>query len=43
MKLIQYKDYLVSTVGTDGMLLQHQGIDSWSVEYASMRFQLFMG
>ena len=42
MKRIQYKGYLVSTVDADGMLLQYQGIDSCSIEYASMRFQLFM-
>ena len=28
MKLIEYSEYLVSTVDTDGLVLQHQGPDS---------------
>ena len=32
MKLVQYNNYLVSTVDTDGMVLQHQGISSHSAE-----------
>ena len=43
MKLLQYNEYLVSTVNTDGLVLQHQGISSYSSEYAPMCFQLFMG
>ena len=42
MKLVQYNEYLVSTVATDGLVLQHQGISSYRVEYAPMYFQLFM-
>ena len=30
-------------MGTDGLVLQHQGISSHSDESASMRFQLFKG
>ena len=29
MKLVQYNEYLVSTVGTDGLDLKHQGINSY--------------
>ena len=42
MKLLQYKEYLVTTVDTDGLVLQHQGISSYSAEYGPMHFQLFM-
>ena len=42
MKLIQYNGYSVSTVDTDGLVLKHQGISSYSTEYALMHFQLFM-
>ena len=30
-------------VGTDGLVLQHQGIRSHSAEYAPLHFQIFMG
>ena len=40
MKLAQYGG-LVSTVDTDGLVLQHQDISSHSAEYAPMHFQLF--
>ena len=43
MKLVRYKEYLVSTVDIDGQVLQHQGISSYSADYVSMCFQLFMG
>ena len=43
MKLVQYNEYLVSTVCIDGLLLQHQGISSHSTEYTPTSFQLFMG
>ena len=43
MKLIKYNVYLVSTVDTDGLVLQHQGSNSHSAEYAPMHFQMFMG
>ena len=45
MKLVKRNAfaYLVSTVGTDGLLLYHQTISSHSAEYTSMRFQMFMG
>ena len=42
MKLIQYNDYLVSTVDTDAPVLMHRGISN-SAEYTHMHFQLFMG
>ena len=32
-----------NTVDTDGLVLKHQGISSYSVEYAPMHFQFFMG
>ena len=43
MKLVQYNEYLVITVETDGLVLLYQDISSYSGEYASMHFQLFMG
>ena len=42
MKLDKYNEYLVSTVATDGLVLQHQGISSHSVDYTFIQFQLFM-
>ena len=36
-------DYLINTVDTDGLVLYHQGISSFSAEYAPMHFQSFMG
>ena len=43
MKLVQYNEYLVSTMDTDDLMLQHQGICSYSAEYTPIEFQLFMG
>ena len=43
MKLVPYTWYLARIVGTDGLLLQHQGISSFSAEYGPMHFHLFMG
>ena len=43
MRLVQYNEYSVITVDTDGLVLQHQGISSHSAEYAPMHFQRFMG
>ena len=43
MKLVQYNEYFVSTVDTDGLVLKHQGISSHSADYSPMHFQLFMG
>ena len=43
MKLAQYNGYLVSTIDTDDLVLQHQGISSYSADYASMCFRLLMG
>ena len=43
MKLVQYNEYLVRAVDTDGLMLQHQGISSYSAEYVLMQFQLLMG
>ena len=42
-RLVQCNEYFISTVDTDGMVLQHQGIRIHSAEYAPMRFQLFRG
>ena len=36
-------EYLISAVDTDDLVLQHQGISSYSAEYTPMRFQLSMG
>ena len=41
--MARYNEYLVSTVDTDGLVLQNQDISSHSAEYAPMHFQLFMG
>ena len=43
MKLVQYDEYLVNIVPTDGLVLWHQDILSYSVDYAPMHFQLFLG
>ena len=43
MKLVQYDKYLVNIVRTDGLVLWHQDILSYSVDYAPMHFQLFLG
>ena len=43
MKLIQHSEYSGSTVDTDGLVLQHQGISSNSAEYVRMNFPCFMG
>ena len=43
MKLDNHDNaYLVSTVDTDGLVLKHQSISSYSAEYTPMHFQLFM-
>ena len=42
MNVSQCNEYLVTTVDTDDLVLQHQGISSHSAKYASMHFQLFM-
>ena len=36
MKLVQYNEYLVSIVDTDGLVLKHQDISSHSAEYTPM-------
>ena len=38
MKLDQYDKKSVRTVDTDGLVLWHQGISSYSAEYAHMHF-----
>ena len=43
MKLLQCNEYVVSQVDTDGLVLQHKGISSYSAEYTLMYFLLFMG
>ena len=41
MKPAQYNDYLVSTVGTDGLVLQRQVISNYNVEVRPIRLRLF--
>ena len=43
MKMLQLIDCLISTEGTDGLVLKHQGISSHSADYAPMRFPVFKG
>ena len=43
MELNPYYEYIISTVGTDGLVLKLQAISPHSAEYAPMHFQLFMG
>ena len=43
MKLVQCNEYLIITLVTDGLVIQHQGASSNSAEYAFIRFQFFMG
>ena len=43
MKLAQYHGNLFSTIDTDGLVLQYQGISSYSADYTPVCFQLFMG
>ena len=43
MKRVECSAYLVSIVGTDGMVLQHQAISSHSAEHAPIHFQMFVG
>ena len=43
MKPLQYNEYFINTVDTDGLALWHQIISSYSVEYAPMRFSVFKG
>ena len=43
MKLFRYNEYIISTVVTDALGLQHQGISSHSADYTPMRCQSFMG
>ena len=43
IKLVQCNEYFISTVDTDGLVLEHQGISSHSAEYAPMHFQLLKG
>ena len=43
MKLVQYNEYLVSIMDTDGLVLLHQGISSRGADYVPMRFPVFKG
>ena len=43
MKPPHYNAYFINTVNTDGLVLQHQGISSNSVEYAPVRSLVFKG
>ena len=36
MKLGQYHEYLVSTVNSERMVLQHQGISGYSAEFPAV-------
>ena len=42
IKLVQYNKYLLNIVDTDGLVLKHQGISSFSVDYSLVRFWLFL-
>ena len=42
LKLIQHHGYLVSTMDTDGLVFEHQGISNHSAEYTPLYFQPFM-
>ena len=35
MKLVQYNEYVVGIVATDGLVLKHQAISSHSADYTS--------
>ena len=43
MKLVRSNAYLVSTAGTEGVVLHHRGLSSHSVEYAAVHIQMVMG
>ena len=43
MKLVEYNGCLVSIVDTDGLVHWHQGISSFSADYAPMRFPVLKG
>ena len=43
MKLVSFTEYLLNTVGTDVLVLKHQGISTHSAECTPMRLKLFMG
>ena len=43
LKLVKCNEYLVSAVGTDGLVFYHQAFSNNSVEYGPMRFKLFVG
>ena len=43
MKLDQCNEYLVSTVATEGLVLQHLAISSYHADYVPMNLQLFTG
>ena len=43
MKLIQYNEYSVSIVVTDGLVLQHQGISNHSAGYTLNAFPAVYG
>ena len=38
MQLVQYDEHLDSTVVTDGLVLQHHTINSYSAEYMHLCF-----
>ena len=42
MKHVKYDEYLISTLDTDGLVLQHQAISGHSAEYVPVCFRLFM-
>ena len=43
MKLVQYNLYSFSNLGTDGLVLKHQGISSYSVRSHIYRLMQYWG
>ena len=43
MKSIQHNKYLVTTVATDGLVLQHDGINSHTAKHSPMRLHGLKG
>ena len=43
MRLVQYNECLVNIMDTDGLVFQHQGINSHSADNAPTRYLVFKG
>ena len=43
MELVQYNEYLVVIVDTNGLVLYHQAISSHNADYAPMSYSVFKG